>query len=272
MNATAMKVLLVDDDEAVLTALEDALHQEPYEVLTTRSGEEALSLLQRTSVDVVVSDEEMPGIRGSELLALVRDKHPETTRLLLTGHATLDSAMRAINQGQVFQYVTKPIDTRRFTEILRAAVHLRLVARTTAQIWQGATAQHGAMSRYASDSATLSNHATQNGAGATRTANGVDLERAARTLLEASERFSPRTSSMPSFKDPVAAGVAKLLTSREHEVLIGLAAGWNPKEIAGKLNISPNTARNHVKSVYRKLGLHSRGELHAWVLEHLNHR
>jgi DNA-binding NarL/FixJ family response regulator len=257
-----MKVLLVDDDEAVLTALEEALHQEPYEVLTTRSGEEALSLLQRTSVDVVVSDEEMPGIRGSELLALVRDKHPETTRLLLTGHATLDSAMRAINEGQVFQYVTKPIDTRRFAEILRAAVHLRLVARTTAQIWQGATAQHGAMSRYASDSATLDR----------KTANGVDLERAARTLLEASERFSPRSSSMPTFKDPVAAGVAKLLTSREHEVLLGLSAGWNPKEIAGKLNISPNTARNHVKSVYRKLGLHSRGELHAWVLEHLNHR
>jgi DNA-binding NarL/FixJ family response regulator len=267
MNATAMKVLLVDDDEAVLSALEDALHQEPYEVLTTRSGEEALSLLQRTSVDVVVSDEEMPGIRGSELLALVREKHPETTRLLLTGHATLDSAMRAINEGQVFQYVTKPIDTRRFAELLRAAVHLRLVARTTAQIWQGATVQHGAVSRYASDSATLS---TQDSNGAVKPANGVDLERAARTLLEASERFSPRPSSMPSFKDPVAAGVAKLLTSREHEVLLGLSAGWNPKEIAGKLNISPNTARNHVKSVYRKLGLHSRGELHAWVLEHLN--
>jgi DNA-binding NarL/FixJ family response regulator len=267
MNATAMKVLLVDDDEAVLSALEDALHQEPYEVLTTRSGEEALSLLQRTSVDVVVSDEEMPGIRGSELLALVRDKHPETTRLLLTGHATLDSAMRAINEGQVFQYVTKPIDTRRFAELLRAAVHLRLVARTTAQIWQGATAQHGAVSRYASDSATLAGQ-DRNGAG--KAANGVDLERAARTLLEASERFSPRPSSMPSFRDPVAAGVAKLLTSREHEVLLGLSAGWNPKEIAGKLSISPNTARNHVKSVYRKLGLHSRGELHAWVLEHLN--
>lgn len=266
MNATAMKVLLVDDDEAVLTALEDALHKEPYEVLTTRSGEEALSLLQRTAVDVVVSDEEMPGIRGSELLALVRDKHPETTRLLLTGHATLDSAMRAINEGQVFQYVTKPVDTRRFAEILRAAVHLRLVARTTAQIWQGASTQHGAMSRYASDSAQLDR------GGENRAGNGVDLERAARTLLEASERFAPRPSTAPTFKDPVAAGVAKLLTSREHEVLLGLAAGWNPKEIAGKLNISPNTARNHVKSVYRKLGLHSRGELHAWVLEHLNHR
>jgi len=266
MNATAMKVLLVDDDDAVLTALEDALHQEPYEVLTTRSGEEALSLLQRTPVDVVVSDEEMPGIRGTELLALVRDKHPETTRLLLTGHATLDSAMRAINEGQVFQYVTKPIDTRRFADILRAAVHLRLVARTTAQIWQGATAQHGAMSRFSTDSATLER------SGSDKTTNGVDIERAARTLLEASERFAPRPSSLPSFKDPVAAGVAKLLTSREHEVLLGLSAGWNPKEIASKLNISPNTARNHVKSVYRKLGLHSRGELHAWVLEHLNHR
>jgi DNA-binding NarL/FixJ family response regulator len=260
-----MKVLLVDDDDAVLAALEDALHREPYEVLTTRSGEEALSLLQRTSVDVVVSDEEMPGIRGSELLALVRDKHPETTRLLLTGHATLDSAIRAINEGQVFQYVTKPVDTRRFTEILRAAVRLRVVARTTAQIWQGAHAQHGALSRYENDSRQLDN-------GGEAPPQGIDLERAARTLLEASERFAPRTGSPPAFKDPVAAGVAKLLTAREHEVLLGLAAGWNPKEIASKLNISPNTARNHVKSVYRKLGLHSRGELHAWVLEHLNHK
>jgi DNA-binding NarL/FixJ family response regulator len=266
MNATTMKVLLVDDDEAVLSALQDALHREPYEVLTTRSGEEALSLLKRTPVDVVVSDEEMPGITGSELLAVVRDKHPETTRLLLTGRATLDSAIRAINEGQVYQYVTKPVDTRRFAEILRAAIRIRIVARTTAQLWQGAHAQHGALSRYQNDAKAL------DASGGDPMANGLDLERAARTLLEASDRFGARPASQGSLTDPVAAGVAKLLTAREHEVLLGLAAGWNPKEIASKLHISPNTARNHVKSVYRKLGLHTRGELHAWVLEHLNHR
>jgi len=93
------KVLIVDDEPTITDLLKDALANEPYDILSAASAEEALPILDREQVDVVISDEKMPGMSGSEFLAIVRQEYPDTVRMILTGHGSLESAIRAINEG-----------------------------------------------------------------------------------------------------------------------------------------------------------------------------
>ena len=101
-------VLVVDDQELIRELLESALLRENYTVLSASSAEEALEILTNQSVDVVISDEVMPGMSGSDFLAIVRQKHPDTIRIVLTGKANVDSAIKAINEGEVYRFFTKP--------------------------------------------------------------------------------------------------------------------------------------------------------------------
>lgn len=102
------KVLFVDDEPNVTKALKRALHREPYDILSAGSADEDLEILEHELVDVVVSDENMPGTTGSEFLAVVYRKYPDTIRIMLTGHASVAVAIRAINEGQIHRFFTKP--------------------------------------------------------------------------------------------------------------------------------------------------------------------
>ncbi len=104
----AYTVLIVDDQEEIRDLLEDALIREHYTVVSAESAEQALAVLESHRVDVVMSDEVMPGMAGSDFLAIVRKKYPETIRMILTGRAHLDSAVKAINEGEVYRFFTKP--------------------------------------------------------------------------------------------------------------------------------------------------------------------
>ena len=101
-------ILIVDDQELIRDLLEDALKRERFNVLSAFSAEQALSILETHPVDVVISDEVMPGMAGSDFLAIVRKKHPDTIRMILTGHARIESAIKAINEGEVYRFFTKP--------------------------------------------------------------------------------------------------------------------------------------------------------------------
>lgn len=101
-------VLLVDDEPNVLSGLTRLLRKEPYGILTANTAEEAAQLLENNSVDLIVSDEEMPGMSGTEFLARVAGEYPDTIRIVLTGRPTLPTALRAINEGKVYQFLTKP--------------------------------------------------------------------------------------------------------------------------------------------------------------------
>jgi two-component system, probable response regulator PhcQ len=104
-------VLLVDDDEHVLAALRRAFRHEPYVVRVADGPAAALRILATESVDVIVTDEAMPGMRGTEFLAQVHAQYPDTIGIVVTGHASLEVAMRAINRGSVYRFFTKPCDT-----------------------------------------------------------------------------------------------------------------------------------------------------------------
>jgi two-component system probable response regulator PhcQ len=102
------KVLIVDDEQSTRKLMKEALGMEPYELLVADSAEKALEIFKSQPVDVVISDEMMPGMLGSEFLVLVRQKYPDTIRMILTGHASIESAIRAINEGQIYHFFTKP--------------------------------------------------------------------------------------------------------------------------------------------------------------------
>ena len=101
-------VLLVDDEANILNALARLFLDQDVRVLRAGNGEEALGIVRREPVAVIVSDNLMPGMRGVELLSRVRDLSPDTVRVLLTGYADLPTAIEAINRGEVFRFHVKP--------------------------------------------------------------------------------------------------------------------------------------------------------------------
>lgn len=120
-------VLLVDDDPNILHGLARALRHQPYHLYTATSGEEALLILKGHNVDVIVSDEQMPGMCGSELLAWVAENCPEVARIVLTGRPTVEAAIRAINEGSVYQYFTKPCNPAHLAVAIRKALELKVL-------------------------------------------------------------------------------------------------------------------------------------------------
>ncbi len=102
------RVLLVDDEESILRALRRLLRGQPYEVVTAGGAEEALRLLEREPAHLVMSDHRMPGQTGVEFLREVRRRWPDTIRIILSGYTEVKAIIDAINDGEVYKYLTKP--------------------------------------------------------------------------------------------------------------------------------------------------------------------
>jgi type II secretory ATPase GspE/PulE/Tfp pilus assembly ATPase PilB-like protein/FixJ family two-component response regulator/RNA polymerase subunit RPABC4/transcription elongation factor Spt4 len=115
-------LLFVDDEENVLQALRRIFLDENYEILTATSGVDALKIMESTIVHLVISDHRMPGMIGSELLREIKNRWPETIRIMLTGHADIQAIMGAVNEGAVYKFITKPWND----EDLRLTVSLAL--------------------------------------------------------------------------------------------------------------------------------------------------
>lgn len=126
MNATeerAGTVMLVDDEEMVITSLESFLHLETeYRVEGFTSPERALEELEGTGAEVVLADFLMPGMDGITFLKEVRERAPTATRVLLTGYADKENAIRAINEVGLYQYLEKPWDNERLKLVIRNGV------------------------------------------------------------------------------------------------------------------------------------------------------
>ncbi|PWE45112.1 two-component system response regulator [Pseudomonas prosekii] len=101
-------VLLVDDEESILNSLRRLLRGQPYQVLLASSGAQALEIMAQQRIDLVMTDARMPNMDGATLLAHIHDLYPNTTRILLTGYADLPTIIKAINDGQIHRYISKP--------------------------------------------------------------------------------------------------------------------------------------------------------------------
>jgi DNA-binding NtrC family response regulator len=116
------KILIIDDQPEMIEVLKELLVRESYHVLTAMSAEEGLRLLEQESVDIIISDERMPGMQGSEFFGIVRKQYPETVRIILTGYASVESAMRAINEGEIFRFLVKPINRQDLYKAIEDAI------------------------------------------------------------------------------------------------------------------------------------------------------
>ncbi len=125
------KILLVDDEPNLTSALKHTLYKEKHEIFTANSANEALAILSRENIDVLVTDEQMPGMTGSELITIVRRKYPETIRIILTGQVSSDGALRAINEGHAYRFLVKPCNGLDLVITIRRALQYKeLVAKT----------------------------------------------------------------------------------------------------------------------------------------------
>ncbi len=118
-------ILLVDDEVNLTSALKRALYKEKYDILIANSANDALSVLQQKPVDVIVSDERMPGMSGSGLLTVIRRKYPQVIRIMLTGQINSESAYRAINEGDVYRFLVKPCNVLDLAITIRRALQYK---------------------------------------------------------------------------------------------------------------------------------------------------
>jgi DNA-binding NtrC family response regulator len=124
MNTTAPskpRVLFVDDEPRILTTMR-MLFRGNYDVYFADSGAKALELLKTQPVDVIVSDQRMPGMTGIELLRVARDLNPNAMRILLTGYSDLNAIIGSINEGEIFRFVNKPWSNEELTMTVARAV------------------------------------------------------------------------------------------------------------------------------------------------------
>lgn len=105
----AMRLMLVDDEERFLSTTKKLLERKGYEVLTATTGEKALEILRTTNVHVVILDVKMPGMDGNATLVEIKRQYPMTEVIMLTGHATVASAIDGLKAGAV-DYLMKPAD------------------------------------------------------------------------------------------------------------------------------------------------------------------
>jgi two-component system, probable response regulator PhcQ len=230
------QVLLVDDEPEVISAIKEALFHEPYEIVGIGDPLEALRVLASKPFDVVVADEKMPNMGGAEFLGTVRRDFPATIRIILTGHATVSSAVQAINEGAVYRYLLKPFPASALGEIIRQGLGDRQATELRDRIVDGAVRQHDALIDYA----------------------------AAFPASALGEKIA--TPQASSVREVRASTASAALSQREKQIVSALAAGKDPKTIAQTLEISVHTVRSHLKTIYRKVGVRTQLELVTRVL------
>ena len=125
------RVLVVDDDAAVLDSVA-ALLGNDYEVLTAPGGEEGLEVLEGQRVDVVISDYKMPGMDGLAFLVEVKKRFPDSVRVLMTAYADMNLVIRAMNEGEISRFASKPYKPFDFLRIVEDCCRIAEASRVTA--------------------------------------------------------------------------------------------------------------------------------------------
>ncbi|MEM7646408.1 MAG: hybrid sensor histidine kinase/response regulator, partial [Pseudomonadota bacterium] len=125
-------ILCIDDEIHNLEALERLLRKD-FKVVTAESGPQALELLKENRYSLIISDQKMPEMTGVQFFEKAKTQQPDAIRILLTGYTDLESVIAAINQGQIYRYVTKPWDPEEFKGILSQALDLLEMRQTIAK-------------------------------------------------------------------------------------------------------------------------------------------
>lgn len=128
------KLLLVDDNPEFLKLLELYLETEPYELFAFESAEEALPFLDDHDFAAIISDQFMPGLSGLEFLQVARPKQPFSSFILVTGNADRNTAIEAVNSGEIFRFIAKPFKRQLFLDTLEKAIEQYNLHKTNQQL------------------------------------------------------------------------------------------------------------------------------------------
>lgn len=118
-------ILFVDDERNILSALHRLFKRHGFTTFMASDGETGIEILRENSIDVVISDMQMPGMKGDQFLAEAVKINKDAIRILLTGHADLGSTVNAINEGSIYRYISKPWDDDAIVELVEEALRSR---------------------------------------------------------------------------------------------------------------------------------------------------
>jgi CheY-like chemotaxis protein len=121
-------LLLVDDEVNIVSSLKRLLRRDDYHILTAHSGAEGLAILAEHPVDVILSDQRMPGMTGVEFLSIAKTRFPRTVRIVLSGYTELQSVTDAVNEGAIYKFLTKPWDDDKLRGHIQEAFHRKELA------------------------------------------------------------------------------------------------------------------------------------------------
>lgn len=242
------KILVVDDEKGVLNALKRLFHDEPYEVLTSPSGQSALELLHKAGpVQLIISDYRMPGMTGVEFLQQVMQQWPDTRRVILSGYPDSDVLLAALNEGRVHRFLVKPWNNDAIKSVVGEMLdeYKMLVA-----FRQGA------------EELALSNRLLS------RTNEQL-------SAILADVLANMRHATVPEDASVIAAPPANFLvhkpheslSPREREILCAIASGHSPKAIAIDLGLSIKTVSTYKKRLFDKMGFKNNAELIGYTLK-----
>ncbi|VXC17543.1 Response regulator c-di-GMP phosphodiesterase, RpfG family, contains REC and HD-GYP domains [Pseudomonas sp. 8Z] len=130
------RVLLVDDEENILNSLRRLLRGQPYDLVMANGGAQALQLFEAQPFDLVVSDARMPGMDGATLLAEIHRRSPQCMSILLTGYADIQTIITAINEGQIYRYLSKPWNDDELLLAIRQALAFQFAERERERLQQ----------------------------------------------------------------------------------------------------------------------------------------
>ncbi len=121
-------LLLVDDEPNIVSSLKRLMRRDGYQILTANSGAEGLDVLAANAVDVIVSDQRMPGMIGADFLRAAKELYPDTIRIMLSGYTELQSVTDAVNEGAIYKFLTKPWDDEQLRSHIAEAFRLKEIA------------------------------------------------------------------------------------------------------------------------------------------------
>ncbi|MFL9812767.1 EAL domain-containing protein [Stutzerimonas sp. VN223-3] len=123
-------LLLLDDEENILRALARLLRRDGYRILIATRAQDAFELLAKHDVQVIISDQRMPEMNGTEFLSRVKDLYPDTVRMVLSGYTDLKSVTNAINEGSIYKFLTKPWDDEQLKQHVAQAFREYVLAQS----------------------------------------------------------------------------------------------------------------------------------------------
>ncbi|MCX6826229.1 MAG: response regulator [candidate division Zixibacteria bacterium] len=128
------KVLLVDDSPQTLKALGGALRNHDYDIITAESGDMALEIFRTNAIDLIITDENMPGLSSTKLLAALKTLYPDVMKITLTGTSDIEILKKAINKGEIYRFFPKPWDDFELSIAVRQGLQKRFLEKENGKL------------------------------------------------------------------------------------------------------------------------------------------